>query len=407
MNYLTIPSDFKGYSGLLFLSVCIRKCISLQFEVEAEEETEEVFGNEDNDIANGALQVVLADPGVLDCLICHKPLCTPAFQCQNGHLACCLCCSKVDTVCPICYTLGYEYTRCRGLEVAIESIDRILCINKTLAAAYSNKKSSLCCSLDEILNLDRAPGAAPSSKKYVFAACQTISVVELMRSSSNQSVVYHAEMLGLVAKRVSMNNHAHMLHASALTLHAPLMDLSKASTSTLASRTMLTVRFTYDTTFSICIEIDQTTIFLQEQNENVIFIFNHEVQEHGQAFNIDCVSLGCFKSGFVNQLTAKSMETCLSLRSVPEIYTKWSKDTPRKCFNLTVPSVVDYDGILSLSVCIKKKVISSEFEEEMEKVRIDEYISNLDGSLKVMLTNLNMFYCKVVKIARRSTTFKR
>ncbi|GJV11220.1 aminotransferase-like mobile domain-containing protein, partial [Tanacetum coccineum] len=142
-NYLTIPSDFEGYSGLLSLSVCIRKCISSPFEVEAEEETtEEVFGNEDNnDIANGALQVVLADPGVLDCSICHEPLCTPVFQCQNGHLACCLCCSKVETICPICYPLGYKYTRCRGLEVAIESIGRILCINETLAAAYSNKKS--------------------------------------------------------------------------------------------------------------------------------------------------------------------------------------------------------------------------------------------------------------------------
>ncbi|GJR88998.1 aminotransferase-like mobile domain-containing protein [Tanacetum coccineum] len=123
------------YGGLLSLYVCIRKCISSQFEVEADE-VEDVFGNEDNDIANGALQVVLADPGILDCSICHEPLCTPVFQCQNGHLTCCLCCSKVETICPICYPLGYKYTRYRGLEVAIESIGRILCINETLAVAY-------------------------------------------------------------------------------------------------------------------------------------------------------------------------------------------------------------------------------------------------------------------------------
>nr|GEY26883.1 TRAF-like protein [Tanacetum cinerariifolium] len=43
-NYVTVPSGFKGYSGLLPLSVCIRECISSEFEVEAEE-TEEVFGN--------------------------------------------------------------------------------------------------------------------------------------------------------------------------------------------------------------------------------------------------------------------------------------------------------------------------------------------------------------------------
>ena len=79
MHYLTIPSDFEGYSRLLSLSVCIRECISSEFEVEAEE-IEEVFGNEDNDIANGALKVVLTDPSVLDCSICHEPLCTPVFQ---------------------------------------------------------------------------------------------------------------------------------------------------------------------------------------------------------------------------------------------------------------------------------------------------------------------------------------
>ncbi|GKC44583.1 hypothetical protein Tco_1062305, partial [Tanacetum coccineum] len=124
-----------------------------------------------------------------------------------------------------------------------------------------------------------------------------------------------------------------------------------------------------------------------------------------RAFNIDCVGVGCFKSSFVYQLTAKSMETCLLLRSVPEIYTEWSKDTTRKCCNLTVPSgFADYDGLLSLSVCIKKKVISSEFEE-MEKVTIDEYIPNLEGRLKVMLTNLDMFYCSSHGAALSSRRF--
>ncbi|GJW57693.1 hypothetical protein Tco_0104424 [Tanacetum coccineum] len=73
MHYLTIPSDFEGHNGLLSLSVCKMECIASQFEVKAYE-VEDVFGNEDNDIANGALQVVLADPGVLDCSICHEPL---------------------------------------------------------------------------------------------------------------------------------------------------------------------------------------------------------------------------------------------------------------------------------------------------------------------------------------------
>ncbi|GJU45627.1 aminotransferase-like mobile domain-containing protein [Tanacetum coccineum] len=324
-HYLTIPSDFEGYSGLLSLSVCIRKCISLQFEVETEEETKEVCGNEDNGNANGALQVVLADPGVLDCSICHESLCTPVFQCQNGHLACCLCCSKVETICPICYPLGYKFTRCRGLEVAIESIGRILCINETLAAAYSNKKSE---------HEQMLPPHSFQEDDDELIPIQDVEPDLLM--SEEEEDEDKLELMGKNQQQHTTNNENEALQ---VVLDDPnILDCM------------------------ICSNWDGPSSVLPVLLR---------------------VERSCFKSGFVYQLTAKSMETCLSLRSVPEIYTEWSKDTPRKC-NLTVPSgFADYDGILSLSVCIKKKVISSEFEEEMENVRIDEYISNLDGSLKV------------------------
>ncbi|GJT82791.1 aminotransferase-like mobile domain-containing protein [Tanacetum coccineum] len=467
-HYLTIPSDFEGYSGLLSLSVCIRKCISSEFEVEAEE-TEEVFGNEDNGNANGALQVLLADPGVLDCSICHEPLCTPVFQCQNGHLACCLCCSKVETICPICYPLGYKFTRCRGLEVAIESIGRILCINETLAAAYSNKKSEHEQMLpphsfqeddDELIPIqDVEPDLLMSEEEEDEDKLELMGKNQQQHTTNNENEalqvvlddpnildcmicsnllfppVFQCETGHLACSRccsefkgvclccmpnnnrcrgfekfiesissiscknarsgckktVSYNNKSkHEQSCPHATCWCPYPSCSFAGSFQSLyfhfdiKHTASTARFIYGTTFSICIEIDQTTIFLQEQNENVIFILNHEVQEHERALNIDCVGVGCFKSGFVYQLTAKSMETCLSLRSVPEIYTEWSKDTPRKC-NLTVPSgFADYDGLLSLSVCIKKKVIPSEFEEEMKEVSI-EFDHNLDGRPKARL----------------------
>ncbi|KAL6502549.1 E3 ubiquitin-protein ligase siah2 [Orobanche hederae] len=707
MHYLTIPSDFEGYGGLLSLSICIKECISSEFEVDAEE-IEEVFENEDNGNANGALQVVMTDPDVLDCSICHEPLCTPIFQwfgefasylmedsftiklwwkhnnsypsyscihleihrielrkplpnsqeqpgnfpralrkdlfsfpriqvsddkqvraninqvkttsqipqgihtspdwihipcsgiftmiacahswlifstsssaivifgidislssrfgqldflnssfsfagnlksslfsllanleaheepaektrfsggnivsragrrflgrsvsskfaggsggsgsggfgvsgsfsvitCQNGHLACCLCCSKVETICPICYPLGYIYNRCRGLEVAIESIGRILCIHETLAA-YSNKKSEheqMCHPHssqkddDELIPIedvesdllmseeeedeDELELMGKNQQQHMTCSLPTTNnesgtlpvvlypnVLDCMICSNLLSPpVFQCEMghvacsscccelkgICLCCMPIGINNNRcrglekfiesissiscknavsgctktvpynnkrkHELSCPHATCFCPHPSCSFAGSFKSLyihfgiKHTASTTRFTYDTTFSICIEIDRKHIFLQEQNENVIFILNHEVQEHGRAFNIDCVGVGCYKSGFVYQLTAKSMETCLLLRSVPEIYTTWSKDTPRK-YNLTVPSgFADYDGLLSLSVCIKKKVISSEFEKEMEKVRI-EFIPNLDGSLKVMLTNLDMFYC--------------
>ncbi|PWA83528.1 Aminotransferase-like mobile domain-containing protein [Artemisia annua] len=459
------------------------ECVSSEFEVEAEE-IEEVFGNEDNGIANGALQVVLTDPGVLDCSICHEPLCTPVFQCQNGHLACCLCCSNVETICPICYPRGYKYNRCRGLEVAIESIGRILCIHETLAA-YSNKKSeheqmcpphSLQEDDDESIPIqdvesdllmseeeedeDEVELMGKNQQQHMTCSLPTTNneietlpvvlypnVLDCMICSNLLSPpVFQCEMghltcssccfelkgICLCCMPIGINNNRcrgfekfiesissiscknaesgckktvpynnkrkHEQSCPHATCFCPHPSCSFAGTFKSLyihfgiKHTASTTRFTYNTTFSICMELDRKHIFLQEQNENVIFVLNHEVQEHGRAFNIDCVGVGCFKNGFVYQLTAKSMKTCLLLRSVPEIYTSWSEDTPRNC-NLSVPSgFADYDGLLCLSICIKKKVISSEFEEEMEKVSI-EFIPNLDGRLKVMLTNLDIFYC--------------
>lgn len=253
-----------------------------------------------------------------------------------GHVACSSCWCELKGICLCCMPIGINNNRCRGFEKFIESISSISCKN-----AESGCKKTV-----------------PYNKKR--------------------------------------NHEQSCPHATCFCPH-PSCSFFAGTFKSLyihfgIKHTASTTRFTYDTTFSICMEIDRKHIFLQEQNENVIFILNHEVQEHGRAFNIDCVGVGCFKSGFVYQLTAKSMKTCLLLRSVPEIYTTWSKDTPRKC-NLTVPSgFADYKGLLSLSVCIKRKVISSEFEEEMEKVRT-KFIPNLDGRLKVMLTNLDIFYC--------------
>ncbi|GJZ31763.1 retrotransposon protein, putative, ty1-copia subclass, partial [Tanacetum coccineum] len=48
---------------------------------------------------------------------------------------------------------------------------------------------------------DHAPHAAPSSRVNVHFAVTTITVVEVLRMSSTQSAIYHANMLNMVAKR--------------------------------------------------------------------------------------------------------------------------------------------------------------------------------------------------------------
>ncbi|KAG2325295.1 hypothetical protein Bca4012_039784 [Brassica carinata] len=86
---------------------------------------------------SSSLSVTLLDPDVLDCPICCEPLKIPIFQCDNGHLACSVCCTKVRNICPSC-TLPVGYIRCRAMEKVIET-SRVSCPN----AKYGCKEKML------------------------------------------------------------------------------------------------------------------------------------------------------------------------------------------------------------------------------------------------------------------------
>ncbi|CAH8363434.1 unnamed protein product [Eruca vesicaria subsp. sativa] len=86
---------------------------------------------------DSSLSVTLLDPDVLDCPICCEPLKIPIFQCDNGHLACSVCCAKVRNICPSC-TLPVGYIRCRAMEKVIET-SRVSCPN----AKYGCKEKML------------------------------------------------------------------------------------------------------------------------------------------------------------------------------------------------------------------------------------------------------------------------
>ncbi|PWA81993.1 Aminotransferase-like mobile domain-containing protein [Artemisia annua] len=293
---LTVPLEYADNDGLLSLFVCIEKRISSEFEEEAEEGDGEVLGNDDDDDNPlGTLEVVLTDPKVLDCSICLEPLSTPIYQCQKGHLACSSCWPETKGIC----LLGKSnelFKRCRGLENVIETV-RISCKN----AEYGCKETM------------------PYNKM-----------------SEHEQVCPHATCFcphsscPFTGRSKNLYSHFAIQHATS------------------------TTRFTYNTTFSLCVGRYQKYIFLQEQHENVIFVLNHQVRKHGRVFNVDCVGTSALNGYFAYQLTAKSKNTSRTLKSKPKIFTKWSEHTTRKnC--LTVPSVFPgYTGLVSLSVCIKK-----------------------------------------------------
>nr|GEW17522.1 aminotransferase-like mobile domain-containing protein [Tanacetum cinerariifolium] len=316
-------------------------------EVDASVETEEQLEN-----GGVGLIVFLTDPDVLDCSICLDPLFAPIFQCENGHIACSSCCTKMKRKsqsgrdiypCPFCdMKIGSRRNHCRGLEKFIKSISSISCKNakygckKIMPYSKKNEHEQMC------------PHA---SCNCPFPSCYFAG------SSKN---LYH---------------HFRIQHAA------------------------FTTPFTYSTPFSIDVDIDQKHILLQELHKNVIFVLNHEVREHGRDFTIDCVGVGRLKTSFVYKLTAKSMDTCHKMKSVPEVYTEWSKLTPEKDY-LTVPfEFAGYDALLSLDVCIKKISISSEFDEEAEQVA-GEVHGNDDGdnplgSLQVVLTDPSVLDCSI------------
>ncbi|PON58509.1 E3 ubiquitin-protein ligase SIN-like [Trema orientale] len=60
------------------------------------------------------------DTDVFDCHICFDTLTIPFFQCENGHLACSSCCTKLKNMCPSCsFSIGYN--RFRAIEKVLEA----------------------------------------------------------------------------------------------------------------------------------------------------------------------------------------------------------------------------------------------------------------------------------------------
>ncbi|KAF8666358.1 hypothetical protein HU200_053460 [Digitaria exilis] len=76
---------------------------------------ETVFGGEADGIS------VRIDPDVLDCSICFEPLRPPLYQCQNGHVACFSCWSRLTNKCHIC-SLEADFARNIALEKVVESV---------------------------------------------------------------------------------------------------------------------------------------------------------------------------------------------------------------------------------------------------------------------------------------------
>lgn len=218
-----------------------------------------------------------------------------ATQCENGHVACSSCCTKLKNKCPSCsWPIGYN--RCRALEKVLEAV-KISCQNTKYGCKelvrYGEKKVH-----------DRICIYSPC--KCPHPLCDHVS------SSRN------------------LYRHFSFRHSSG------------------------TVRFQYNRNFTITLNADDKFVVLQEQKENVLFILNNSVERLGNVLAVSCIWHSSFK-GFFYDLQAKTQGNSLRLQSLTKC-TKGRVTNPPSSGFLVVPSnFQDSSRKLTLDLCIWSK----------------------------------------------------
>ncbi|GMP27443.1 hypothetical protein CsSME_00003438 [Camellia sinensis var. sinensis] len=266
---------------------------------EEEEEDQNEVGHPSNGVARNddrernSVSVILTDPDVLDCPICFDHLSIPVYQCENGHLVCSSCCSKLGSKCPSCAWPIY-YHRCRGIEKVIESV-KISCQNMEYGCketvSYSKKRDheGMCI---------YAPCLCP------LPDCQYVG--------SSKPLSMHVS-----------NSHPNSVS-----------------------------QFWYNCLFHIYLEKHQKYLILQEQSEGIIFILNNWIEPFGNVVNVSCIVPSSSNTGFSYDLIATNEDSSVRLQSLTECIHERAKHPPLKKF-LVVPSdFVSAAGQLKLRLCI-------------------------------------------------------
>ncbi|CAI9758426.1 unnamed protein product [Fraxinus pennsylvanica] len=263
-------------------------------EEEPKEETkEEAHESSDKEKTDGQLSVILSDPDVLDCPICLEPLTLPIFQCENGHIACAPCCTKMFNRCGNC-SLPIGYNRCRAIEKIVESV-KISCQNADYGCKQTIRYSYK-------LDHEKACTYMPCSCPHV--ACNYVG--------SSKGLYTHFEL-----------NHSNC-----------------------------SLRFHFSLIVSISLDKNQKQLFLQEKTEGTLFILNRSIDRLGSLFNVVSVGPSSTKRRYFYTLTSKDGESSIKLESVADNMPKWIAQPPVKKYLLIPNDFIGSSGELKLEVII-------------------------------------------------------
>ncbi|XP_042500472.1 E3 ubiquitin-protein ligase SINA-like 10 [Macadamia integrifolia] len=233
-----------------------------------EEEEEEgkrrrvIHGKGSESDEEDGISMTLTDPDVLDCIICMEPLIPPVFQCDNGHIACSTCCTKIGNKCPSCsWPIGYS--RCLAIEKVVESI-KISCQN----AQYGCKERfGYAQKVNHEETCIYAPCLCPLSDCTFVGSCEQLS------------------------------RHFTCKHwASAR-------------------------RFHYNCPNPVFLDKSEHFLVFQGEEDGLLFLLNNRIESIGNAISVTCIGTSSSKGGFFYDLISRRGSTSLKLQS----YTKFTK----------------------------------------------------------------------------------
>ncbi|XP_062004125.1 E3 ubiquitin-protein ligase SINA-like 10 [Rosa rugosa] len=239
-----------------------------------------------------SISITLTDPDVLDCPICCESLTVPVFQCENGHIACSSCSTKIKNKCPSCsWPIGYN--RCRAIEKVLESI-RMSCQN----IKYGCKEWMTCNNKNEH---EKACMHSPCSCPH--SGCNFVS--------STKKLYQHFS-----------SNH-----------------LNSAT------------RFLYNSSFSITINFNDKFLVLQEQNDGILFILDNTTEILGNMVRLSCIQPR-FMGGFFYDLTAKTKGCLLRLQSFTNSTPSHCHSPTSSCSLIIPGDFFSSCGQLKMDICI-------------------------------------------------------
>ncbi|CAH9094655.1 unnamed protein product [Cuscuta epithymum] len=243
---------------------------------------------------DASVSMILTDPDVLDCPICFDALTVPVFQCENGHIACSSCCTKIVNKCPSCaWPIGYN--RCRAIEKLIECI-KLSCRNTKYGckeSVFFTKKSG-------------------HESSCIFTPCSC--------PLRNCSFIGSSEQL-----------YTHFSNRHRQSVKYIVFNCMKL----------------------ISLEKNQNCLILIENTDGVIFVVNHHNEHLGRAVNIVCISPGSSKRRFPYGIIARDGDGHVELQSFAENIPSWSEELALRVFLMVPTDLTDSFGRLKLEVCIR------------------------------------------------------